>query len=377
MHKLCSLSLPGLNGAGGKTSLDMKTSQKIWILLGLIALVLRWLANSCPACVEQWYSRGVFAAIRVVIDYGLAWMPFPLVYLLLLWVGWRLVRQTRRFFSKHLPWRTRWLKACWSLLAFTGGVVFWFLLLWGFNYGRIPLEEQLGLTLQPLSIADVEDELALTTQAMIQARQRIPRASDTALNEAALPARLEDDLRHLVARWLADEGYTTPGSVRGRLLYPKGVLLRFSTAGVYVPFTGEGHADAGLHPLQLPPVIAHELAHGMGFGDEGVCNFIAYQAGIRSDNPIIVYASLLSYWRTPAAHYRRLAPDQYKAMRERLPAGIRADLDAINQAMRRYPDILPRLRDAAYHTYLKAQGVDEGLLSYDKVMMLVRAARQK
>lgn len=355
----------------------MKTTQKIWILLGLTALALRWLAGRYPACVEQWYSRGAFVGIRAIIDYGLAWMPFPLAYLLLLWLSWRLVRQARHFFLGRLPWRMRWLKAGWSLVAFAGGVVFWFLLLWGFNYSRIPLEKQLGLRLQPLSLTDVEEELALTTQAMIQARNRIPHASDAALDADALPVHLEADLRQLVARWLNDGGYPAPGRVRGRLLYPKGVLLRFSTAGVYVPFTGEGHADAGLHPLQLPPVLAHELAHGMGFGDEGACNFIAYEAGIRSDNPVIVYASLLSYWRTPAAHYRRLAPDRYKALREQLPAGIRADLDAINQAMLRYPDILPRLRDAAYNAYLKAQGVDEGLLSYDKVMMLVRAARQK
>ncbi|MCB0582976.1 MAG: DUF3810 family protein, partial [Phaeodactylibacter sp.] len=71
--------------------------------------------------------------------------------------------------------------------------------------------------------------------------------------------------------------------------------------GLYFPFTGEGHIDAGLHPLQKPYVMAHELAHGYGFGDEGTCNFLGYLACIGSDDPVIAYIGHLNYWRTLAA----------------------------------------------------------------------------
>ena len=41
--------------------------------------------------------------------------------------------------------------------------------------------------------------------------------------------------------------------------------------------------------------------------------------------------------------------------------------------LNKYPDILPAVRDAAYNTYLKAQGIDDGIKNYDRVIMLVHA----
>lgn len=353
----------------------MKTSQKIWILLGACTLLLRWIAAARPDWTERFYSRGLFIGIRNIIDYGLAWLPFPLAYLVipgvLIWMGVSIRRWWRR---REGGW-DKIRSAGAGILAFLGGLLFFFFFLWGFNYSRIPLEQQLDLQPQPLTTEELREEFDLATTALIAARARIPGASDRALNYLPEARPLEQQLRKEVAAWLQSKGYYAGGRVRGRQLYPKGALLRFGTAGIYFPFTGEGHADAGLHPLQMPPVLAHELAHGFGFGDEGVCNYIAYAACVHSDDPVIAYASILSFWRTLAAQYRARRPDEYRQLREALPAGILADIEAIYQTMLAYPDLFPRFRDAAYNTYLKAQGVQEGMLSYDKVVMLVRAER--
>lgn len=353
----------------------MKTSQKIWILLGAVTLVLRQVAVARPDWTEHLYSRGLYVAIRYAIDYGLAWLPFPIAYLVvpgvLIWIG---VSIRRRLHRREGVWG-KIKSAGAGILAFLGGLVFFFFFLWGFNYSRIPLEQQLDLQPRPLTAEELREEFDLATTALTAARARIPGASDAALNYQPAAGALEQQLRSETAAWLQSKGYHAGGRVRGRQLYPKGILLRFGTAGIYFPFSGEGHADAGLHPLQLPPVLAHELAHGYGFGDEGVCNYIAYAACKNSNDPMIAYASVLSFWRTLAAQYRARRPDEYRLLREALPVGIRADIDAINQKMLAYPDIFPRFRDAAYNTYLKAQGVQEGMLSYDKVVMLVRAER--
>ncbi len=355
----------------------MKRSQKIWIALGIIALLLRWMASFSPHFVERYYSRGLFPFIRTAIDFGLAWLPFPLVYLVLpLLVIWG-ASSAAPFFRLRAPLLQKMVNAAWSLLAFLGGTVFLFLFLWGFNYSRVPLEQQLGLNPKPLSVKEIREELDLSTPALINARKRIPGAGDAAIASSARPATMEKLLRQQVSGWLAEKGFPTPGRVRGRMLYPKGILLRFGTAGIYFPFSGEGHADAGLHPLQLPAVIAHEMAHGLGFGDEGVCNYIAYAACVNSGDPLVAYTAQLSYWRTLAANYRAYEPEAYRKIRENLPAGIQADLDDINRNILSYPDIFPGFRDAAYNSYLKAQGISEGMLSYDKVIMLVRAARSK
>ena len=52
-----------------------------------------------------------------------------------------------------------------------------------------------------------------------------------------------------------------------------------------------------------------------------------------------------------------------------------ADLDAINENNAAYPDIMPQFRDAAYDSYLKAQGIEEGIQNYGKVILMVEAWR--
>ncbi|NBC09743.1 MAG: DUF3810 family protein, partial [Bacteroidetes bacterium] len=84
----------------------------------------------------------------------------------------------------------------------------------------------------------------------------------------------------------------------------------------------------------------------------------------------------LDHWRTLAIQYRRYAPEKYREYRESLPLGVQADLDAINQTLLRYPDIMPEFRYRAYDAYLKAQGIEEGMKNYSRVVMLVSAWRE-
>ncbi len=153
--------------------------------------------------------------------------------------------------------------------------------------------------------------------------------------------------------------------------------MRISTAGFYLPFTGECNIDAGLHPIQLPFVVAHEYAHAYGITDEGSCNFLAYLSCNQSADPFVRYAGSLSYWRYIAGNYQAYYPKEYALFRKQLPKGIIADLDAINANGRKYPDILPRVRDFAYDSYLKSQGIEEGLESYSRIIMLVKAWKEK
>jgi len=312
-----------------------------------------------------------------LIDYSIAFLPFPALYLvgaaLLLWVPYRLRAWWLASYS------TAWNKGAALLLSiggFLGGVLFFFLLLWGYNYSRVPLEDQLGLDLKPLHVEQLWVELREEGEQLKVLRRELPGLRTEAIGEAALPTDLEDRLREALENWLEEQGFPTVGQVRVKPIFPKGIFLRFSSAGLYFPWTGEGQYDAGLHPLQKISVLAHELGHGYGFGDEGSCNFLSYVACTSSDDPLIAYAGHLDHWRTLAIQYRRYAPEKYLDYRKSLPLGVQADLDAINETLLRYPDIMPAFRYRAYDAYLKAQGIEEGMKNYSRVVMLVSAWRE-
>lgn len=347
--------------------------------VGMIAGIGTWLlamaGRFAPDFVEAWYSRGFFQGIRRLLDGITGILPFPAVYLLVAggmgYLGYSGTRLLRR---RRLVW-TGSLRRLGNGIGWIVAAFFW---LWGFNYLRTPVEQTLDLDAAPLPFEQVVRALDVEFAQLIRLRGQWNLPEGAVPDASFLPMGLEASLRNTLERVLSDYGYPVNGQVRGRLLYPRGILLRFSTSGIYLPFTGEGHIDAGLHPIQLPFTMAHELAHGYGFGDEGVCNFWAYLTCMRSAHPFIRYSGSMGYWRYLASAYRRADPEGFLSWRNTWPAGITSDLKAIQEAMDRYPDLVPELQYQVYDQYLKTQGVKAGMRSYSQVLRLVEAwkARQ-
>ena len=123
--------------------------------------------------------------------------------------------------------------------------------------------------------------------------------------------------------------------------------------------------------------MAHEMGHGLGFGDEGTCNFLAYLTTTYSENPYIRYAGHLSYWRLLAVHYRKLRPMDFERIWFMLPQKTRDDIKAIYATLDKYPDIFPYFRNRMYNAYLKSQGIPEGIQNYNRVLMLAHAWHEK
>ncbi len=341
----------------------------IWIILGAITLLIRWVLGAFPGFVEQFYSRALFSVIRGIFDYTVTRLPFPLFHLLALVLLVWLVSTIVKAIKRKRSWKQRLGNTALSLLAFVSGFIVLFMWLWGFNYARIPLETQLNLKPHPLSTEEIKTAFIERTILLDSLRRNLT-LNDEAL-EPNLPVKLEDDMRVLLESALRENGYTAPGNVRARQIFPKGTLRRFSSAGIYIPFIGEGNIDGSLHPLSQPFTIAHEMAHGYGHGDEGTCNFWAYLACKRSDDPYIRYAGEYSYWRYLRSALRGLDREAYNELEAQFSSGILNDLKSLKKSWAEYPAFFQAFHDWAYDGYLKSQGVSEGLKSYSRVVMLV------
>ncbi|HHB51910.1 MAG TPA: DUF3810 domain-containing protein [Saprospiraceae bacterium] len=347
------------------------------IIIGGFTLILNKFGHHFPELVERFYSRGVFVMIRQLLDTLLTWLPFPALYLFFLGMIIFWILGIKKFRKNKRPFKQRLRDTFISWLNGIGWLIFWFYWIWGFNYARIPIEVQLGLEVKPITLEQIEVKMKKEAHLLDSIRQQIHNSDTMAITNAYLNDDLEVELRANLVHLLKTLNYPTPGRVRGKLIYPKGIFLHFSSAGLYFPFVGEGNIDAGIHALQMPSVITHEMSHGYGFGDEGTCNFLAFIANERSKSPIIAYAAHLSYYRTLAGNYLHYYPKEYSAFRKTLPVGIVADLNAINENSLKYPDWMPKLRYFAYDQYLKSQGIKEGIENYNRVLMLVDAWQRR
>lgn len=345
--------------------------QPFWLWAFVLTLLVRGLSS--PAHIEAWFSRGLFVYYRQAWDWISAAMPFPLIYLL---VGWMFLIGMLRLYhwlGSGMSWRSTLVQVAWRSVLLVAMIATLFLWLWGFHYKRVPLEEQLGLEVQELNDTLLKATYFEVTEALEADRRAIPAAQGRAVVEGDLPPDLEAVIRSLMKNFLQHHGFPAAGAVRVRRLEPRGTLLRFSSSGVYLPWVGEGHVDAGLHPAQVPFVLAHEMAHGYGFADEGICNFIAFLVCIRSEDPMIRYSGRLGYWRYLASDFRRNDQEGYVLAAKAQAPEIRLDLEAIYEAQLQYPDLFPRLRFWLYDQFLKVQGVEGGIKSYSRISRLVHA----
>ena len=345
----------------------------------LFTLALRLLLPA--TVVERYFSRGLFVAFRTAWDYTVGWLPVPLFYLFWLGVVLWLFHAGRRFVRQRRTQPVRGTRRALSSLAghfsvAVLGLLLFFLWSWGFNYGRVPVEERMGFQVYQPGLEALRERVYTTAERLAEYRAAVT-ADTSALTAASFPADLEATLRPLLRAALLRHGYPAPGRPRGWRLQPRGILLHLSTAGVYWPWAAQGNIDAGLHPLQEPAVLAHELAHAYGFGDEGTCSFWAWLTAAETDDPLLRYCLELAYWRQLAGRLRYVDPENYLAWRqEMLDPGIRNDLEAIYANSALYEDLAPALRDATYTAYLHAQGIPEGLLNYGRVVQLVEGYRR-
>jgi hypothetical protein len=315
---------------------------------------------------DVFYFRYLFQGWRFVYDYTFGLLPFGTVYLLFFSLFFIF------YFTFAKPIKDKkWKKLGSNSINFFCIIYLLFYFLWGFNYQQKGLATKLDLTEIQMTKEDLIAELNNIHKIALSTRNKIILTNDS-IRESNIPLILENLIRTSQKEILRSWSLPNIGRVRVRKLLPKGVLLRISTAGVYIPFVSEGHIDKGLHPVQWPFTMAHEMAHGYGITDEGECNFVAFVTCINSSNAIIRYSGLLGYYRYLLSNYRLYFREEYAAFYQTIDPAIIKDMVSINNELEKYPDILPDVRDKIYDSYLKSHGVKDGLHSYSTIIQLVQ-----
>ena len=336
----------------------------IWIGLALLVFLVN--AFVPLVVMEKWYYQGIFPLIRASYDLLLGWSPIPMIYFVFAFVC------GRTFF-----WFKKWKNGFLHLASRAAGGIAWviafFYLLWGFNYRQIDLKVKLGLLTAEVTREEVNAEFYRATEALKNEVASLPFQfkSDQSISSHRV---VDHDVREEVENALAVVGAGHKGRVRVRQLWPKGFLLRWSTAGIYIPHAIEGHIDGGLLSVQKPFTLAHEMAHGYGIADEGACNFIAWLTCSHSRDPWIRYGGALTYWRYAAAEMPDTA---VMAVVKDIDPFVKRSLELLRENDKKYPDIMPQVRDALYSSYLKSHGVKGGLRSYNEVVSMVQQYLEK
>jgi hypothetical protein len=241
-----------------------------------------------------------------------------------------------------------------------------FLMLWGLNYRRVPMEQRLSI-----------DQGAPSPEAVVQlglmAAGQLNRLYDEAhrsewpepLNDSSL-VRAYGEIQQL----LSDTEPAAPGRLKRSMLGP---YFRWTSVdGMINPFGLEVLINPDLLPFERPFVAAHEWAHLAGYADESEASFVGWLTCLRADAAAQYSGWLALYWQVNG----EVNQAERAAIGNTLAAGPRADMAAVVERIRRSEQ--PWLRDAGwrvYDQYLKANRVEEGIRSYGTVLTLILRAR--
>jgi hypothetical protein len=326
-------------------------------ILTVVAAALAAIVPVPAAWVERWYSRGVYLALQNqvtavsnLVPIALLDVAIAMVVAAMFVVLWR--RSRRAGLARAA------LQTSITVAVTVAAIYLGFLVMWGFNYRRVPLDQKLDFDLARISPAAARQlgDLAVDRVNAIRAEREqlhsspgLERAFETALDRLG-------------------SGRAAPGIPKKSLL---GYYFRIAAIdGMTDPIFLEIIVNPDVLPFERDFVVAHEWAHLAGYASEAEANFVAWLTCVSGD-----VDSQYSAWLSVYEHVWGVLPRADRAaLSARLIDRVRDDLGAMAV---RYERSRPLVRDTArdvYDRYLRANRVREGIASYTGVVRLLLGA---
>ena len=321
--------------------------------------------------IYKWISQ-ILSMITGIIPFSISeflFIAFPIVILLIL----------IRFIYKLIKDKEQRLfivtKGIINILCSLALTLFLFVIMGGINYYRYPFSYYADLEIMDSSV----DELYKLTESLAHQandlRKEVPLVDENGVFKLSMsPFKLGKKVNQAMEE-LGKE-YDVLAGWRGR---PKPLVLSRAmsytdTTGIFIPFTMEANVNVHVSDYYIPFTMLHELAHLRGFMREDEANYIAYIAGIKSDNVEIQYSSVMMALVIAGNALYEQDPDLYFAIRQQYSDEILKDLRKNAEYWVRYKDtIISTVSSNVNDQYLKANAQEDGVKSYGRMLDLLLA----
>ena len=319
-----------------------------------------------PDFVETWYSKGLYPKLAFVSRNALGWLPFSfgdVIYFILILLLFRWIWKHRiRFFKE---WKTNGL----AILSWVSVFYFFFHLLWGMNYYRIPLHEKLQIEkeysknqleafIEKMIVKSNELQFKITKNDSLAVK--IPYSDEEIYNLALkgyenLPIDLQEfKYEHK--------------SIKSSLFsYP---LSYMGFGGYLNPFTNEAQVNYLKPKYTSPLTTCHEMAHQTGIGSESECNFIGFIAAAKNDDLYFQYSAYTFALRYALNNLEVIKEGSSKPYLKKINAGVLKNFDENERFWNQYQTPINTFFEYFYDNFLKANQQKDGMEGYSKFVGL-------
>lgn len=168
--------------------------------------------------------------------------------------------------------------------------------------------------------------------------------------------------------------YPDPKPIRASHFMSQQYLL-----GIYFPFTMEANYNTVMYPLNVPVTICHEFSHLKGMILEDEANYLGFTACVESDEPYLQYSGYLSVLGYLAGQVRKSVPEETRRQLESVDEQVVKDAvflteeqwEQVEERAVVSTETVNQATNAFLEKTLTMNGVEDGILSYSRVVRLV------
>ena len=355
--------------------------KRLWLLLTLpVSILLYVLAHAFPAFAEFWarYVYVIFSHLFHSATKGapvsvaeIAVFVAPILVLVMVILGiFHIVRSPgNRLYAG--------LKAFVvepSLIASI--LLLIFMVNCGVNYGRLPFADACGLEVRESSAAELQalcldliDSANKLRESLPEDENGVMQLSDSVKGTGETARQAFEVLSKSFPT--LPEGYGAPKSV----MASRGMSY-LNITGIFFPFTMEANVNVDVVDYNIPFTMCHELTHLRGYMREDEANFVAYLACLASMDKDFNYSGALSAFIYSINALEQADPERAAAVYPHISEAVWRDLNANNAYWQQFETPLAEVSSNVNSAYLQANGTEDGVQSYGRMVDLLLAWRR-
>jgi len=337
-------------------------SLKSPIIFGIAITI--YLFGFFPSLVQKYYSTGFYPYISSALRLISGIFPFAigdLIYILL--IGFILYKIIR-FYKRRQSLKKRDIIII-SLQISNFCLILYivFKIVWGLNYSRPSIREELGIGNEKYSAKEL----------VVLGNYFVDKTNSLKLMQVKLPAYTINELESKSA---AAYSIMTKRNKVFRYNNPclkavlnSWIISKIGIEGYYAPLSGEANMNMNLPDFVKPYVSCHEIAHQLGIAYEDEANLLGYLTASNSPDLNYQYSANYEMLRYILFEIRMKSPDDYKILHNRLLPQVLADFKTEKEFWRKYNGDMFGYMDAAFDRFLKLNNQQKGIDSYQDIVI--------
>lgn len=354
-----------------------KFLKAAWVFLPLIAAAaMYFLLPFFPEFTEYVFSRGLFRIVTVPLGFLTSLIPLSLTELLVVLALPLVIFLVILFIIKMKKSERRGktaLKAGRGTVCAAGFVCLMYMICHGANFYRLPMEQLMGLDTSKKNAEQLLEVCIILADEAAEAREGLRT------DENGCVVFSEDIFTELTR---AGSGYNVLDDeysfLWGAVWRQKPVMLSEAWSytgitGMYFPFFVECNVNIAQPDFSIPFTAAHESAHSRGIAFENECNFLAFLSCINSGYAEYRYSGYMEAFKYCSNALYAYDKDMWAQAHAHCTEGMIADFSAENEYINSHKGAVKEVSHAVNDGFIKAQGVKDGALSYDRVTELILA----